>query len=352
MERIQTYLKEHSEQILALAIMSSAIGVTYLLPYKLAFLNVFFLIILVATYYLKVRTAILGGVFAVLLVIVYVYHFPSYFILDSTPLDLWMVVLAWSSIFILTGAVVGKLTSQLKRHVKRIEKAHRELWYAETKVSHPARQLESGQMVSVSLQETIQLAATVTEISDSQIGFHLARPSEKHPIKKGGKVRIKYWDLDEAFFFESKVLQVSGAGNDQFEISEPREGVTLERRKIYRVNGPIPLSFTIIKATETQIIGEEILDAEIKNLTLGGLTFETSLPLKTGDKLDMNLRLPPSQVVNAVGSVLRSEQRDEESLHAVSVKFFQLDIESQNRLLLFMSQSRTPDETLDALRVD
>ena len=127
MERIQTYLKENSEQILALAIMWSAIGVTYLLPYKLAFLNVFFLIILVATYYLKVRTAILGGVFAVLLVMVYVYHFPSYFILKSTPLNLWMVVLTWSSILILTGAVVGKLTSQLKRKVRRLEKTNRDL---------------------------------------------------------------------------------------------------------------------------------------------------------------------------------------------------------------------------------
>jgi len=122
MERIQTYFREKSEQVLAIAIMSTAIGVTYFLPYKLTFLNIYFLVILVATYYLETRKAILGGVFAVLLVIAYVYHFPSFFILDFTPLHLWMVVLAWSSILILTGAVVGKLTSQLKRHVKRIEK--------------------------------------------------------------------------------------------------------------------------------------------------------------------------------------------------------------------------------------
>ncbi len=127
MERVQTYLRENAEQVFALAIMWSVVGVTYFLPYKLAFLNVCFLVILVATYYLKTREATLGGVFAVILVIVYVYHFPSYFILDSTPLDLWMVVLAWSSILILTGAVVGKLTSQLKRKVRRLEKTNRDL---------------------------------------------------------------------------------------------------------------------------------------------------------------------------------------------------------------------------------
>ena len=127
MSRIPTYFRENSEQVFAIAIMWSAIGVTYFLPYKLVFLNIFFLVILAATYYLETRKAVLGGVFAVLLVIVYVYHFPSYFILDSTLLDLWMVVLAWSSILILTGAVVGKLTSQLKRKVRRLEKAIREL---------------------------------------------------------------------------------------------------------------------------------------------------------------------------------------------------------------------------------
>ena len=127
MERVQTYFRENSEQVFALAIMWSVVGVIYFLPYKLTFLNVYFLVILVATYYLETRKAVLGSVFAVLLVIVYVYRFPSYFILDFTPLNLWMVVLAWSSLLILTGAVVGKLTSQLKRKVRRLEKTNCDL---------------------------------------------------------------------------------------------------------------------------------------------------------------------------------------------------------------------------------
>ena len=138
MERVQIYFRERSEQVFALAIMWSVVGVIYFLPYKLVFLNVYFLVILVATYYLETRKAVLGSVFAVLLVIVYVYHFPSYFILDFTPLDLWMVVLAWSSILILTGAVVGKLTSQLKGKVRRLEKINRDL---EDQSSHMANRL-------------------------------------------------------------------------------------------------------------------------------------------------------------------------------------------------------------------
>ncbi len=45
MERVQIYFRENSEQVFAIAIMWSAIGVTYVLPYKLAFLNVYFLVI-------------------------------------------------------------------------------------------------------------------------------------------------------------------------------------------------------------------------------------------------------------------------------------------------------------------
>ncbi len=141
MERVRTYFQENSEQVFAIAITWSAVGITYFLPYKLAFLNVYFLVILVATYYLETRKAVLGSVFAVLLVIVYVYRFPSYFILDFTPLDLWMVVLAWSSLLILTGAVVGKLTSQLKGKVRRLEKTNRDLEDQLHKLEHLANRL-------------------------------------------------------------------------------------------------------------------------------------------------------------------------------------------------------------------
>jgi len=38
MERIQTYFRKNSEQVFALAIMWSVVGVIYFLPYKLTFL--------------------------------------------------------------------------------------------------------------------------------------------------------------------------------------------------------------------------------------------------------------------------------------------------------------------------
>ncbi|MDA2930696.1 PilZ domain-containing protein [Acidobacteria bacterium AH-259-O06] len=81
----------------------------------------------------------------------------------------------------------------------------------------------------------------------------------------------------------------------------------MQRRKSYRVRVPVPFSFTVIDAGETELIGKQVPDSKTRNLSVGGLAFETTLPLKVGDKLEMNLQLSLSQRVNAVGWVVRSE---------------------------------------------
>ena len=220
--------------------------------------------------------------------------------------------------------------------------------FAETSVSHPDRELIIGQMISVSPKEGIQFAAMVTRLSPEQIYIRLVRPSPKQPLQEGECIKVKCWNVEQAFYFESKILKMIDIGNEELAISRPREGVALQRRKAYRVHEPIPLAFTVIEANENNLVGEGV-STKVTSLTVGGLAFETSLPLKDGDKLDMNLRLPPSQVVNVVASVLRVSQN--EDLFSVSVKFFQLDVQGQNTLLLFLAQSRPPDETLDAMWV-
>jgi len=78
-------------------------------------------------YYLEVHKAVLGGVLTTLLVVIYVYYCPSSFMAASTERDLWMTILAWSSLLILTGAVVGQLITHLKPEVTRLRKLRRDL---------------------------------------------------------------------------------------------------------------------------------------------------------------------------------------------------------------------------------
>jgi len=135
MGNVKTYFSKSSEQVFALTLLLTIVGINYFVPYKLVFLNFYFLIIVLGTYYLETKKAVLGGVLVALLVIIHVYYYPSYFTLSFTDLELWMTVLAWCSFLILTGAVVGKLTSTLRIEVEQLKEAilvlHNQLQRAE-----------------------------------------------------------------------------------------------------------------------------------------------------------------------------------------------------------------------------
>ena len=127
METLKNYFLKHPEATFALLIISGMVTITYLIPYKLVFLNLFFIVILLGAYYLEAHKAVLGGVLTTLLVVIYVYYFPNSFMAASTEGDLWMNVLAWSSILILTGAVVGQLIHRLKTEVQELKKLKRDM---------------------------------------------------------------------------------------------------------------------------------------------------------------------------------------------------------------------------------
>ena len=152
METLKEYLIKNAEQMLALTILVSVPAITYLLPYKLVFLNFFFIVILLAVYFLEAHRALMGGVLTTLLVVIYVYHFPSSFLPNFTALDLWMNILAWSSFLILTGGAVGKLADRLKMEIKELKGRKRHL---ETQID----QLEAGLTHSRELSpETVEVS--------------------------------------------------------------------------------------------------------------------------------------------------------------------------------------------------
>jgi len=142
MQTLSRYLVEYCEQIFVLIILVSVACINYFIPYKLAFLNFYFIPVLFAAYYLGVRSALLGSVLCTLLVGVHVYYFPSFFMPELTQLDLWMNIVAWSSFLILTGAVVGQLTSHLKTEVEHVKELNRDLSENKAKLEAAKRKLK------------------------------------------------------------------------------------------------------------------------------------------------------------------------------------------------------------------
>ncbi len=145
MTTLKHYLDKNSEQLFALLILVSVVCVNYFIPYKLIFLNFYFIVILFGTFYLELRKAVLGTVLSALLVVIHVFYFPSSFKPAFTNLDLWMNILAWCSFLILSGAVVGKLTNRLKTNMERLKETNRDLEAHNEKLEMSVKNLAKNQ---------------------------------------------------------------------------------------------------------------------------------------------------------------------------------------------------------------
>jgi c-di-GMP-binding flagellar brake protein YcgR len=220
------------------------------------------------------------------------------------------------------------------------------LLVAESMSSQKADGLDQGLKIglAISIQGSSQeeFAASVATSCSDEIWLELPRPCLEQPFQKGERVRVKYWNEGSIVYcWDADVVQIAGAGHQHVAITMRGSGITIQRRRYYRVEYAMPFSFSVIDAAETSLIGEKFAKALTQDISVAGLRFETSLALKAGDKLEMNLRLPASQVVKAVGWVVRTEAvpKRNEVLSAVALQFLQLLEEDQIQLLEFLAQA-------------
>jgi c-di-GMP-binding flagellar brake protein YcgR len=199
--------------------------------------------------------------------------------------------------------------------------------------------LKIGLAVSVQGKSEEEVAATVVSISPGGLELELSTPPSEPLFQEGEKVSIKYWDTQAVMYcWDAKVAQISGSDNQHVTISISGD-VVVQRRKSHRVQSAVPFSFTVIEATEPQLTGQKVQDSTTHDISVGGLAFETPLPLQLEDKLEIHLHLSPSQRLNVVGWVVRSElvQGEGKDLRSVAVMFLQLKAEEQSELLKFLA---------------
>ena len=94
MDRVKRYLVANFENMFVLMTLLSTAVVNYLVPAKLAFLNFYFLPIILAGYFLGRRTAVLGALLCALMIAVYVVLFPEAFSVRSESLDAYTHIAA------------------------------------------------------------------------------------------------------------------------------------------------------------------------------------------------------------------------------------------------------------------
>ncbi|MFQ6082934.1 MAG: HD-GYP domain-containing protein [Candidatus Aminicenantia bacterium] len=126
MNKFKEIFLKHFEKFIIFIILASLVIINSLVlyKYKLAFLNVFYLPVLLAGYYSGKKLAISTSVFSVLIVTFYVILFPSsFFPQESISFDILINLTTWASFLILAGIMIGILYEQKENKIKDLKEA-------------------------------------------------------------------------------------------------------------------------------------------------------------------------------------------------------------------------------------
>ena len=154
MDRVKRYLLSNFEHLFVLVTLLSTVAVNYVVPAKLAFLNFYFLPIILAGYYLGRRHAVLGALFCALLISIYVVLAPEMFQVGRDPIDVYTYVATWGGFLILAGAVVGRLQEKLAEEVRATTALNAELSQREQDLTTANQTLKDyGENLEVRVRE-------------------------------------------------------------------------------------------------------------------------------------------------------------------------------------------------------
>lgn len=117
--RFKQWVQGHFEALLAGTLLLVAFLTNFVTP-KLAFINVYFLPVLVAGYILGRRSAVLAGFLSVLLeVLRNLVVSPR-----SSSIDLWLHLTVWGGFLLIAGYVVGSLYEERQKKIEALKTAY------------------------------------------------------------------------------------------------------------------------------------------------------------------------------------------------------------------------------------
>ena len=127
MHALKKYIADNFESAFVLLILVSTVAIVYYLPYKLSFLNFFFIPVLLSSYYLSVRSALLGTMLVFLVVSLYAYLYPDLFMPKTDTFSIWASILTWACFLVLTAIVVSFTHRNLQEKIDEAVKVRTEL---------------------------------------------------------------------------------------------------------------------------------------------------------------------------------------------------------------------------------
>jgi hypothetical protein len=102
--QFRNFIVHHLEGLFILLVVAIVGAVFYLFPYKIAFLNFFYLPVLSAAYFLGKRKAVMGAVLCFLSGVLFAYYRPGDFAVQGTRINAFLVLATWGGFLILASA--------------------------------------------------------------------------------------------------------------------------------------------------------------------------------------------------------------------------------------------------------
>ncbi len=128
MDRIKPYLLKHIEDTIVLSILGAAVFINYFVyANKLAFLDLFYLLVVLAGYYLGKRFAILGAFFTILMVWVFILGDQNKYYPVGGTFEANLNLMVWGGFLILAAWLIGTLSENLRRQLQESQRLREDL---------------------------------------------------------------------------------------------------------------------------------------------------------------------------------------------------------------------------------
>ncbi|XOF34498.1 MAG: HD domain-containing phosphohydrolase [Candidatus Electrothrix sp. YB6] len=119
MEFLKSFILRHFELFFIFSLIVSVAVINSLIIQKVAFLNFYYLPVIVSGYYLGRRNTVLSALLCIVFNVLYFVLFPEHFTANSNSQEVIIHLVLWGSFLIIAGAVVGGLQEKLLRETRK-----------------------------------------------------------------------------------------------------------------------------------------------------------------------------------------------------------------------------------------
>jgi HD-GYP domain-containing protein (c-di-GMP phosphodiesterase class II) len=183
--------QKHAELLLVVTVLIVVSAVFHWIPYKIAFLNFFYLPVLVGGYLLGARRAVLSSVACILLVLLYYLWFWTREVMAATDAGFGVAALLtvltanwptlfsiamWGGFLMLSGAVVGRLHERAAANYSRVSELNQELQSkadelhaANTALQASSQELHATNAALQASSQELRAANTALQVSGGEL---------------------------------------------------------------------------------------------------------------------------------------------------------------------------------------